>query len=404
MNATDHAPAGLSDVLRSAWKRYAELDLQAIKLSRQSLQLRRWIAILGVVATFLAIVTNEFSDDVQFWFAQVMRVSLIAVPIIISVLAAFTNKFYGGTNWLVMRAAAEEIRKEIYLYRTILRNHPERDRWLSRRLTTIQRRTYKSLGGELIIEPYEGKLPPYHNADDPHSDPGFTDLTGDEYLRFRVLNQRDWHRRKIIQHKRDRVRIQLIILIMGGIGAFVAALPPDWGLASWVALTAAVASAFTGWESLRGLDKTIAIYSRVILELTTIRDEWEAIPPHQRTEADFIKMVRDAEDVMWAQSMQYISTMQEAITAGQGDEAELVESMLQEEYSITEELRDKILEKAHGVLSGVSNELGEAIEETALDEAQDLIDESTEEIKEQMEEVVTEKVVELATEESTVKG
>jgi hypothetical protein len=365
MNASDHAPAGQSDVLRSAWKRMVELDLQSSKASRQSNQLRRWIAILGVVATFLAIVVNEFSDDVVPWFSQTMRVMLIAVPIFISVIAAYSNKFFGGASGLSMRAGAEEIKKEIYLYRTALRNHPERDKWLSRRLTTIQRRTYKSLGGELIIDPYEGKLPQYYNPDDPNSDPGFNDLTGDQYMRYRVIDQRDWHRRKNVQLKAERLRIQFFILAMGGLGGFLAALPPDWRLASWVALTAAVASALTGWEQLRGLDKILTIYSRVILELTIIRDEWEAIPPHQRTEADFVNMVRAAEDIMWAQNMQYISTMQEAITSGQGDEAELVENMLKEGDSVTADLQTKLFEEAKDVLTLASVELGKVVEESA---------------------------------------
>lgn len=369
MNASEHAPAGQSDVLRSAWKRMTELDLQSSKVSKQSVQLRKWIAILGVVATFLAIITNELRGEVYEVVEQLLRGLLITVPIIISVMAAYTNKFFGGANGLVMRAGAEEIKKEIYLYRTVLRQHPERDKWLSRRLTTIQRRTYKSLGGELIIEPYEGKLPMYYNPDDPNSDPGFTDLSGDEYLRYRVIDQRDWHRRKNIQLKEERRRIQLIILVMGGVGAMLAAVPPEWtpgwALASWVALTAAIASAYTGWEQLRGLDKILTIYSRVILELTIIRDEWEAIAPHQRTEADFVNMVREAENVMWAQNMQYISTMQEAITSGQGDEAELVENMLKEGDALTADLQAKLLEEAKGVLSATSVELSKVVEDSA---------------------------------------
>lgn len=382
MNANDHAPAGQSDVLRSAWKRKTELDLQASRLSKQQMQLRKWVAILGVVATILAIVNNQFDTLALYivptatfannhvtnpiwldYIKQTFHISLIAVPIIISVLAAYTNKFFGGPNWLVMRAGAEEILKELYLYRTVLRNHSERDKWLSRRLTTIQRRTYKSLGGELIIETYDGKLPMYYNPDDPNSDPGFSDLTGDDYMRYRVIDQRDWHRRKIIAIKKERIRIQLYILVMGGIGAFLAAIGGQW--AAWVALTAAIASAFTGWEQLRGLDKTITIYSRVILELTIIRDEWEAIAPSYRTEADFVSMVRNAEGVMWAQNQQYVSTMQEAMTPGQGDEAELVESMLQEGDSMTLELQSKMLEEAKGVLHAASAELGKVVEESA---------------------------------------
>jgi ABC-type transporter Mla subunit MlaD len=364
-----------SDILRSAWKRFAELDQNALSGSRKYKSIRSWIATLGVVATLLAIVTNDYAEAIgnaTHPIAQdILRVTLIIVPIVISILAAYANRFISAAEWLSMRGSAEEILKEIYLYRTILRNHPKRDEWLSHRLTTIQRRLYKSMGGRMVLQPYKGDLPPRFIHDDPCSDPGYMDLTGDQYLNLRLLDQRDWHRGRLVKIESERKRIQLFILIMGGAGALLAAL--GGAFVTWVALTAAIASAFTGWEELRGLDKTVVIYSRTNLELTIVRDRWEAKLPEQRTEADFIRMVRSAEGVLWSNSRQYVTAMQEAMASAEGDDAELIEEMLHASDKLVDNLESKMMAEAQDVILHTSDVLGETIDE-AGDSVRSMVD------------------------------
>ena len=43
---------------------------------------------------------------------------LIVLPIIISILIAALNRFRYGAKWVLIRAAAEAIKSEIYQYRT----------------------------------------------------------------------------------------------------------------------------------------------------------------------------------------------------------------------------------------------------------------------------------------------
>ncbi len=340
---------GYSDVLRSAWKRYAELNANGITLTKKHKANRQWAALLGVVATILAVIINQYTEDLPEVVGQILKYTLIGVPILISGLAAYRNRFYGGGEWLTLRAAAEEILKEIYIYRTILQGQPGRDKWMSHRLTTILRRVYKSMGGQLVLDPYEGELPPYYYSSDPNSDPGFNDLTGDEYLRYRLVDQRDWHRKKITGLQAERKRTQLIILAMGGIGALFAAIGGVW--VAWVAVSAAIASAMSGWEQLRGLDETISIYSRVILELTIIRDDWESTAPENRTFIELVRMVRASEGVMWSQSQKYVATMQEALAAAEGDDAKLVEDMISKGNETLAVIQEKMITQSAEVLA-----------------------------------------------------
>ncbi len=353
---TDPKPEIASDVLRSAWKRFAELDSNALLMTKRHKNIRLWIASLGVLATLLAVVIDQYTgyfESISSFLSIGLQVLLIIVPIVISLLAAIANKYLGGGQWLTLRAAAEELLKEIYLYRTVLKYHPDREKWLSHRMTTILRRVYKSLGGQLVLVPYEGDLPPYYDSSNPKSDPGFNDLSGEEYLRYRLIDQRDWHRKRITQRDWERKRIQYTILVMGGMGALLAALGAAFNsqLVSWVAVTAAIASALTGWEQLRGLDETVAIYSRVVLELTALRDAWESLPRDRRNHPELVVLVRNAENVLWAQSQKYVATMQEALSAAEGDEAQLVDQMIRQGNESFETIQARMMAESTDVMA-----------------------------------------------------
>jgi hypothetical protein len=313
-------------ILESAWQHYADLDANAKEIVKRHLSLRRWVAYLGVVATLLAIILDVYGEQLSALVALVLKFLLILTPIVGSIIAAVVNKFYSGGSWLVMRAGAEEIIKEIYIYRTVLQNNSDRRNWLNNRLATIQRQVYKSLGGELVLKKYKGNLPPYYTPGDESSDPGFHDLTGDEYLRFRLEDQLNWHSRRVLRDQPNRTRLQLSILAMGGAGAVLAALGGEFTL--WVALTASIAAAMSGWQELRNLDGTIKNYSKVILELNILRDYWLNLEPEERSKRAYYRLVRSAEEVLWGQHIEYIKNMQDALDTSREDEAKLVEEMV----------------------------------------------------------------------------
>src|SRR5262249_2001271 len=75
------------------------------------------ILLLGVLATLLALVHEQWSNPALHW-------AVVTVPILISVLIALANRRAAGKRWVLLRAAAEATKTEIYRYRTRTGGYP----------------------------------------------------------------------------------------------------------------------------------------------------------------------------------------------------------------------------------------------------------------------------------------
>jgi len=368
-------------ILKIAWTRYAQLDALSEKRDKPFFRWRRWVAILGALAAFFAVITQVYSDYMPATLSLALRILLIATPITASVLASFINKFYVGTERLAARAGAEEILKEIYMYRSFFKNKPDRRGWLENRLAYIQRQVFRGMGGELVIEKAPDKIPPYYDPDNPNSDPGFNDLTGPDYIRYRLEDQLTWHIRRVQKLETDRTRLQVLILGAGGLGAFLAA----WGgdLTIWVAVTATIGSALIGWQELRNLDGTIKNYSKVIMELMIIYDHWNMLEPEERTDAEFFQMVKSTEEVLWNQNIEYIKSMQEVLAKETLEEAELVNDVLKKAVETDEAFKKHMRESVVSYASQSMDEARETIEEQFDEVLGSLAEEASSELVQQ---------------------
>ena len=322
-----HAP-----ILEVAWRRFAQLDAVSLKRSKAHLRLRRWVAALGILTTLFAILSQLYAESLSPLAGWILKFIFIVTPIAASILAAYVSQFYSTGDWLITRAGAEEILKEIYAYRTILQNTPTRRTWLEKRLGEIQRSVFRGMNGELLLEPFEGVLPPTSrfNPTYPNTDPGFHDLTGDEYFKYRLENELGWHIREINKRQKERTRLKLYILIAGGVGALFAALGQP--LTMWVALAAAFSAAFIGWQELRSLDSVVRNYSKVVLELNILFDHWKNLEGEERNQTEFFKTVHSTEDILWGQNVEYIKAMQEALRDSDlEEEAGLINLVIKEQ-------------------------------------------------------------------------
>ena len=374
-------PQSTVPILNIAWTRYAQLDALAEKRDKPHIQWRRWISILGVLAALFAVITQTYADYMPAIVSLALRILLVATPITASVLAAFVNKFYNGNDWLVARAGAEEILKEIYMYRTFFKNRRKRREWLEKRLTIIQRQVYRGMGGELILDKAPEKIPPYYDPDNPNSDPGFKDLTGPEYVKYRLEDQLAWHIQKVQQFGRERTRLQVYILAAGGLGAFLAAM--GGSLSIWVAVTASLGAALMGWQELRNLDGTVKNYSRVIMELMIIYDHWNMLEPEERTDAELFQMVKSTEDILWHQNIEYIKSMQEVLSKESLEEAELVNDVLKKAVETDEALKKSMQDSIVSSASESMDEVRETLEEHFEEVLGSLAEEASSELVQQ---------------------
>ncbi len=338
-------PQQVPPILEVAWKEYGQLDTVAGARSLAHTNLRKWIAIFGVLAVLFAILSEKYPANFPAIGALILKFFLISAPITASALAAYANKFFAAGDWLITRAGSEEILKEIYLYRTILKNSNTRRAYLEKRLNEIQRTVFRGMNGELIMENYTGIIPPppRFNPENPNCDPGFNDLSGDEYFKFRLLDQLNWHVRKVNQRQKDRIRLQVLILSSGVAGAILAALGGE--LTLWVALTASLTTTFIGWQELRNLDLIVRNYSHVIVELRIISDHWQTLEESERTQSEFYKMVRSTEDMLWSRNVEYIKAMQEALKESNlEEEAGLINRVIQEQRDSDQRLKAEMVE------------------------------------------------------------
>jgi hypothetical protein len=302
-----------------------------------------------VLATILAVLLESFRDLFVPSVITTMQVLLILVPITGSVLIAFLSKFQQGYKYLAMRAGAEEILKEIYRYRTIMQDDPRRDQWLQGRLAQIQRQVHRTLGGEMVVTPYKGdQLNPNYDPSRPETtDEGIVPLDSEAYLRLRLEDQLNWHIKKIQRHQRNRKYLTLTILFFGGLGALFAGLDMIWaGIAVWVTLTTALASAFTNWQELAGVDSIIPIYSKVILELNILDDYWKSLSPEEQTQTAFYELVRNTEEVLWSQHVLFISAMKEAMDKAEADQERMVDEAIIASQEVVGKVQAEILEEA----------------------------------------------------------
>lgn len=389
----------VTPILQIAWARFSELDINASARTRSHLNKRRWIAILGVLATLFAILAQMFpyppKDATPAILGLSFRILLVLTPLVGSAMAAFTKAFYASGDWLVMRAGAEEVLKEIYFYRTILQGRADRRVYLEKRLTEIQRQLYRSMGGELVLQPYNGETHSRYYPNDPSSDFGYEDITGEDYFKYRVENQLAWHRRRVRVHQSDRVRLQILILVAGVTGAFLAAIGGD--LTIWVAFTASLTAAFLGWQELRNIDLVVKNYSKVIVELSVIYDHWLNLEPEERTNAEFYRMVRSTEEILWAQNMEYIKSMQEALKeADLEEEASLVNRVIKESVESARQtqknMEDSIVEGTKQIL----DETEKKIDETFKAALGSLAEEASSELVQQELEAMSKAAVEMA--------
>jgi len=341
-------------ILEIAWTRYANLDLAADRRTASFYSIRKWIIILGVLATLFAIVTQLYFLDPAPTTAPFMgygilrlivKILFIATPVLASIFAAFATKFYSNGAWLIYRAGGEEIKKEIYFYRTVLQKDKGRRAYMEKRLGEIQRGLFRSLSGEFAFEGYSGPLPSNYHPGDPSSDPGFHDLTGEEYFKYRLEHQLAWHNRKVNQRKLERRWMTIYILTIGGLGAVMAAIGD--ALSVWVALTASITAALIGWQELRNVDETIKNYSKVVMELTILYDHWQNLEPEERTDAEFYMMVKGCEEVLWAQNVEYVKSMQEALQeSGLEREASLINRVIKESQESAERTQQAMRDEA----------------------------------------------------------
>lgn len=318
-----------SQILEDAWFRFAKYDLNALIAQKRFVRQRKWILILGVAATTLAVIYSVIEnrpiptgltwlaqESVRKNFLDAFHFLVIAVPIVSTVLIAFSEKFNMGISWVMLRSSAEAIKKEIYRYRMQVDEYnpadttssETRDVRLAKKLKVISKRLMETPVNQTDLLPYKGDLPPKFGT--PENDDGFGDMTAEQYLNWRVEDQFSYYQKKAARLGKDLRRFQLLIIFLGGLGAFLAAI----NLNVWLAVSNALAVAFTSYLEFKRTESTVISCNLAASDLYDIRIWWHALSPDARNQrANVETLVHSTESVLQTENAGWLQEMREAL-------------------------------------------------------------------------------------------
>jgi len=261
--------------LKLAWERFARYDTLAVRLRRSFERLQASILLLGITATLLALVHHSLGSRLEgSWglLRDALHWTVVAVPIVISTLIAFTARVQAGKRWVLLRGAAEATKREIFRYRTrtglYAPNRPGAERTpdeeLLERIGTVDAVLMKTEVSGGALPAYEGPLPPPGAAGD--DDDGLSPLDPERYLELRVCDQRRFYRSKTVRLERKLRNLQLLTVAAGGVGTLVAAA----GFELWVGLTTAIAGGVAAHLGYLQVEGTLVAYNQAIAKLEEV--------------------------------------------------------------------------------------------------------------------------------------
>jgi hypothetical protein len=326
---------GVDKVLRQAWETFGDYDLNARHQQRRFDQLQMAILVVGVLGTALALFQQVNAPKVaatgsllplvwdlvdargHFMFTApggwwVLRHILILIPILLLVLVTAANRFKQGTKWSLLRAGAEAILREIYLYRTRAYYYREKaEQQLSLRLADITRKTMQTEVSSTSLKPYskDRGFPPGRYAG-PGQDDGFSYLTADRYVEWRLNDQLFFFKRKSLQLEKQLKWLYWLTYIIGGVGAYLAAVNQQ----VWIALTTSLVAAMGAFLAYRKTETTLLQYNQASTDLANIKAWWHALSAEEQSQRQQIdSLIGHTEKVLQAAMDGGLSQLQDVL-------------------------------------------------------------------------------------------
>ncbi|CAD5373217.1 conserved membrane hypothetical protein [Rubrivivax sp. A210] len=311
---------GGESVLLQAWRRFGAIDLAAKKQQTDFKETQFLILVLGLVAVYLSIVYSGPADPLlaglglsERWASGIksaLNFALILVPIGTSVLIAASNHFKPGKRWVLLRSAAESIKREIYRYRLRAADYSDvgdaREKKLAEAVEDITRRLARTEANTTALPIYTDAIPPEYAA---HPlDRGMSMMSTDQYVAWRLRDQLGFYRKKTVGLEQQLRRLQIYVLVAGAGGTLLAALGGQAVI--WITFTTALAGAIVTYLGYQQVETTLTSYNQTATDLDNILTWWTSLEPEEQAQRDNLDaLVTHTEQVLadelagWTQRM-----------------------------------------------------------------------------------------------------
>ena len=305
-------------ILKDAWRTFATYDRLAAHLRTTFGRFQVSILALGILATLLALLDNAIGIPALHWI-------VVAAPILVSVVIAMANRRAAGKRWVLLRAAAESVKREIYHYRTRTGTYrarlpgadpAARRQILAARIDAIEAALMRTDASSGPVSPYDGPLPPEMWGAG-RDDDGLSRLGPARYLRIRIGDQLSYYHGRIRELDRRRGMFQLLAVAAGGAGAILAAADVE----VWIGLSTAISGAALSYLAYLQVDNAIVAYNQAASTLTRLERDWAAGHDVEGDPAAFEELVTGAEAVLTTELGGWVQQMTEALARLQAQRA-----------------------------------------------------------------------------------
>jgi hypothetical protein len=332
-----------ANTMQDAWARYDDLDGAAVLKQKSYKTIQAWILLLGVTATLLAISESDRAlpewlkglflfhlnpdqlKTLTFW----IHISIILVPIVISILVTVNSRFREGNKWILLRSTAESIKREIFRYRAragVYNNQQcdqvSRESRLAVKIKVITAAMIQSEVNKTSL----ARIP----IDDPRRFKTFWSKVDDKKIlearkegqkRLRFLSPKEY----VVDRVEDQIRFMVKktttlnrqlkwnqgwIYVIGGLGTLLAAVNID----VWVALTTAVAAALTSRLESEQVENSLVQYNQALTSLQNIETWWKSLTPWEKERpANIDLLVETTEQTLEHELSGWVQQMQSAL-------------------------------------------------------------------------------------------
>jgi hypothetical protein len=379
---------GEVEFLRQAWERFGVYDAQAERYKKDYYRMQTSILALGVITTLLIIISTLYREQlasqggISAIFAESLIYLVIILPITTSALLAFVSRLNPGNKWVLLRSSAEAIKRAIYLYRTRPVTYPKttlgmdgqeppsritleeekqeqatREAELNSRIQFITSQLMQSDVNMAALPPYgaDKRIPP-ENTVHP-DDNGLSPLTPENYIKQRLNDQVTWYKKKTVQKERYLRLYQAVILAIGGLGTFLAAIRQEL----WVALTTSIATALATFLQTHQVENTLVQYNQTATNLENVRSWWLSLQPEEQARRENVeRLVRTTEMILETETIGWMQQMQDVL-AGLREEQEAEER--EREFKISAAILGSIQSRSFAMAEEITIESSHALAE-----------------------------------------
>jgi hypothetical protein len=291
--------------LAGAWHRFDNVDLGARAKQARFRKIELTLIILAVMAALFAILmTKPLRADWQKYLPDTpLHILVIVVPILISIIAAYNSHFRDGSQWILLRGAAEAMKREIFRFRAQAGVYSDEQCVQSSRESKLASRIKD------ITSALEQSAVNKGNLDQqPPGDPQRATFIGpDEYVQARLRDQANYFVDKTRRLSKQLTLMQLLIYVVGGLGTFLAAIKMD----VWVALSTALVTALTTKLQADQVETSLVQYNQALVSLKNIETWWTGLSSWEKKRRSNIDLLVDqtekaleSETAGWVQQMQ----------------------------------------------------------------------------------------------------